>query len=358
MIDVMVVLGTRPELLKLLPVVRACRARGLSVRVALTGQHAELLDVPAVRGLGECATLKVPNDGNVLRFTHAAKRAVLAEIATCAPRCVVVQGDTASAHAGALAAAHVGIPVAHVEAGLRSGSLEDPWPEEGIRRAISALALWHYAPTTTAAMRLNAELLDAKRYNCEILVTGNTSVDAVTALGVLSRPEDGAAVLVTLHRRELRERSDLRDVLRALVGAVAATPEVRALWPVHPAMQAEVDAVRGEGAWPANFGVAHPLPHAMTLRILAGARGVLTDSGGLTEEAATLGVPTAVLRFHTDRPEAEEVGIAARFDPTPEGVAAAWKMLSEAEVLRTPSDVFGDGHAAEYIARHLAKVLK
>lgn len=351
MIDVCVVLGTRPELLKLAPVVHALRERRLSAVVVLTGQHADLLDETTLKRLGPVVNLGIPSDGSVLRFTHAAEGALLTHIVRLQPRVVMVQGDTASAHAGALTGARLGIPVAHVEAGLRSGDLDDPWPEEGIRRAITKLATWHYAPTTVAAMQLGLELRN--RRNAEVVITGNTSVDALLGLGVKPQPEAGAAVLVTLHRRELRERADVGEVLQALADAVAATPAVRALWPVHPAMAPLIAQLR----LPFNFGVAMPLPHGMLAVTLAGSRGVLTDSGGLVEEAATLGVPTAVLRNVTDRPEAEEAGIACRFPTTPRGAAAAWGVVANCDIARTPRDCYGDGTAALRIARHLAAKL-
>jgi UDP-N-acetylglucosamine 2-epimerase (non-hydrolysing) len=330
------------------------REFGLSVAVMATGQHSDLLDAATLRSLGPVQTLGVVSDGSVLKFTAHAERALRKHIAAAAPRCVLVQGDTMSAHAGAMAAAALDVPVAHVEAGLRSGDLSDPWPEEGIRTAITRIATWHYAPTTVAAMHVSAELLGKAQLNTEILVTGNTSVDALRATGAEPKAEMGADVLVTLHRRELREHADFSVLLVALVNAVASTPTVRAVWPVHPAMERYFANL----VLPRNFAAIKPLPHGMLVQTLAGARGVLTDSGGIVEEAATLGVPTAVLRNVTDRPEAEEAGIARRFPPTPEGVAAAWNMLCKCEIPRVLSDVYGDGLAALYIARHLAKVLK
>lgn len=359
MLDVLVVFGTRPELLKLAPVVLALRKFGLRVGVVATGQHSDLLDGETLKRLGPVQSLGVASDGSVVKFTAKAERALKAHIASVAPRCVLVQGDTMSAYAGALAAAAYDIPVAHVEAGLRSGDVADPWPEEGIRVAITQLATWHYAPTTTAAMHVAAERGGRKARGAEVLVTGNTSVDALLATGVKPSAEAGAAVLITLHRRELRERADIGDVLEALAQAVALTPAVRAMWPVHPAMTALMSSGKLKGfGFPHNFALCSPLPHAMLAQTLAGVRGVLTDSGGIVEEAATLGVPTAVLRNVTDRPEAEEAGIARRFAPTSEGVALAWNMLCKAEIARTPTDVYGDGNAALYVARHLAKVLK
>lgn len=352
MIDILVVLGTRPELIKLAPVVRAARKAGMSVDVVATGQHADLLDAATLSKLGLVVNLGVVSDGNVTRFTALAERAIRAHLRSHPARVVVVQGDTMSAYAGALAAASLDVPVAHVEAGLRSGDDSDPWPEEGIRRAITRMATWHYAPTTTAQMRLALELRG--RRNVEVVLTGNTVVDALDELGVGPEPEAAATVLVTLHRRELRQRSDIMETLSALAQAVALTPHVRAVWPVHPAMRELIERI----GFPGNFGLTAPLPHAMLVRALPGMRGVLTDSGGVVEEAATLGVPTAVLRNVTDRPEAEDAGIACRMPTTPQGVAAAWKILANCDIARHPTTVYGDGAAGVRIARHLAKVLK
>jgi UDP-N-acetylglucosamine 2-epimerase (non-hydrolysing) len=355
MLDVLVVFGTRPELIKLAPVVAALKARGLSVGVVATGQHSDLLDIATLAQIGVVASLGVASDGSVLKFTMRAQRALRLHIAATEPRCVLVQGDTMSAHAGALAAAAAGVPVAHVEAGLRSGDLNDPWPEEGIRVAITKIATWHFAPTTVAALRIDAERRGKAARNSKVWVTGNTSVDALRALGVAPCAEaTPPTVLVTLHRRELRAAADVRETLQALATAIAATPSVQALWPVHPAMA----PLLSELQLPRNFALCSPTPHGVMVAALSAARGVLTDSGGVVEEAATLGVPTAVLRNVTDRPEAEEAGVARRFPPTPVGVTAAWHALATCAIARTPSDVYGDGHAAEYIARHLASVLK
>lgn len=354
MIDVLCVLGTRPELNKLAPVVAALRAVGLRAHVVLTGQHADLLDGATLRRLGPVEALGVASDGNVTAFMHRAQRAVAECIKRVQPRVVLVQGDTMSAYAGALAAQACGAPVAHVEAGVRSGDAADPWPEELIRVAITRIATWHYAATMQAASNVSEERVGGAARNCEIVLTGNPGIDALWATGVEVSAEASPTVLVTLHRRELRDNSDAIFVLQALASAVAETPHVRALWPVHPAMRSLAERVQ----LPPNLGARGPLLHGPMIHALAEARGVLTDSGGLVEEAATLGVPTAVLRNVTDRPEAEAEGIARRFPTTPEGAAAAWATLATCAIERKPTDVYGNGHAAEHIARHLARVLK
>lgn len=351
MIDIFCVLGTRPELVKLAPVVAAFRKRGLQVHVALTGQHADLLDIATLGRVGHVEALGVKSDGNVTAFTYRAQRAITASLKRWQPRAVMVQGDTMSAYAGALAAAALGVPIAHVEAGVRSGNMTDPWPEEAIRVAITRMATWHYAATMQAVTNISKERAGAP--NVAVVLTGNPGIDALWATEVTARLESSPTVLVTLHRRELRDRADVLDVLQVLANTVSES-HVKALWPVHPAMQPLVAKLR----LPPNFTVQLPLPYDAMIHALAEARGVLTDSGGLVEEAATLGVPTVVLRNVTDRPEAEAEGIAQRFTPTPDGVAAAWTVLATCAIPRQPTDVYGDGHAAEYIAHHMAKVLK
>jgi len=242
----------------------------------------------------------------------------------------------------------LGIPVAHVEAGVRSGSLAEPWPEEYLRVEIDRMATWRYAPTARAVANLLAERLGG-------LVTGNTVVDALRQYtDATPRPETSALVLVTLHRRELYLRPDAGDVLDALCRAATLYPGVTVAWPVHPATRKLV----GKLAPPQNVRLLDPLPHAAFADMLCGARAVLTDSGGVVEEAATLGVPTAVLRNETDRPEAEAVGIAQRFPTTPEGVLHAMRVLVARVIPRQPTAVYGDGYAAERIVHHLATVLR
>lgn len=341
------VFGTRPELVKIAPVVRALKVRGVAQRLIATGQHKDLLDPTLMAELGEVESLGLASDGSVVRFLADARDRLRGVFDGRTPAIVAVQGDTMSAFAGASIARSLGVPIAHVEAGVRSGNRENPWPEEMIRREIDAWARWRYAATTwnTENLRREGFAVDA--------VTGNTSVDNLIASGVQPRREDGAVCLVTLHRRELRQRDDVRAVLQATLDAMRGTAATW-VWPVHPGMH----EVLADLNVPPNVHLRPPFSYRTLLDVLAGARGVLTDSGGLVEEAATLGVPTVVLRDANDRPEAVDAGIAIRVGVTPNAIAHAVEALALGQVAdRRPSVVYGDGRAGERIAEHLAQIL-
>lgn len=341
-IDVLCVFGTRPELIKVAPVVRALRATPLRVVVLATGQHVDLLDREVAQMVAPAHMLNIQSDGTMLHFLSRAQRALHTFYKTTKPRCVLVQGDTMSAFAAAKVAMEMDIPIAHVEAGVRSHNLDEPWPEEMIRCSIDRWATWRFAPTQAAVLNL------AREGAAHWVTVGNTSVDALRASGVGARPEASPTILVTLHRRELRERDDALEVLRALADAVE-TSHCDAIWPCHPGMTHLTARLR----LPSNFSIRPPMSYSVMLEALSEARGLLTDSGGLVEEAAHLGVPTAIVRNANDRPEAVNAGIAVLCPPTPEGVRAAWSMLAHQRLPRRVAPVYGDGYAAEGIAEHL-----
>jgi UDP-N-acetylglucosamine 2-epimerase (non-hydrolysing) len=346
MTEIAWVFGTRPELVKIAPVVRALRQRGVAQRLLATGQHKDLLDPVLLAELGDVESLGLASDGSVVRFLADARDRLRGVFDGRKPAVVAVQGDTMSAFAGASIARSLGVPIAHVEAGVRSGNKENPWPEEMIRREIDAWAWLRYAPTAQAAQNLERE-----GFAC--IVTGNTSVDNLHAAGVVPRREDGALVLVTLHRRELRQRDDVRTLLQAALDAMRATAATF-VWPVHPGMH---DALQGL-AVPGNVHLRPPFSYRALLDVLAGARGVLTDSGGLVEEAATLGVPTVILRDANDRPEACEAGIALQVAPSVNIQASVEALALGVIAERRPCAVYGDGRAGERIAEHLAQILQ
>lgn len=340
--DILCVFGTRPEAIKLAPVVGALRNRGVSVGALCTGQHVSLLfGMP----LAEADTLGIPSDDSVWRYSRTVRDTLEARWKIGRPRIVVVQGDTISAYAACEAAKRLDIPVAHVEAGVRSRRLNDPWPEESLRLWIDRDATYRYAATEAAQTNLAAEDRDC-------VVTGNTGIDAL--YDVLKREPPPSFIrqvgLITLHRRELRQRPDVTAVLRAVWHS--SEP---ATWLVHPAMEALVRA-SGDGS-PSSVEFRSAASHEECVARLIRARWVLTDSGGLTEEAATLGVPTAILRYVNDRPEAEAAGVARRFDPTPKGVSEAFAWLAGQPERVLTNAPFGDGHAAERIADDLSQRL-
>lgn len=350
MTDVLCIIGTRPELIKTLPVVSALQDAGLDTALLQTGQHTTLIDLTSGAFMPTLPTLGIASDGTLLRFVSKARAALRAKLlAEGKPRVILVQGDTMSAFVGAEIATEFGVPLAHVEAGVRSHDRSEPWPEELIRVEIDRVATWRYAPTTTCADNLRQERL---AYDA---ITGNTSVDALRLYTAAEpRAESSDRILMTLHRRELRDHPEARTILQSLMEAIARS-RVSVTWLVHPGMNAMLAQLK----LPTNLFVRPPLSHRECALALAESRGLFTDSGGLVEEAATLGVPTVIWRGANDRPEAVEAGIAIQVAPTePRGASRAIETLASCAIARKPSDVYGDGYASERIAMHLAQVLR
>ncbi len=354
------VLGTRPEAIKLAPVIEALRARRQPVVVAATGQHADLAgSMLAEVGLHPDIELGACRAGSTPSQMLASVLQLLPPVLVAhRPGLVLVQGDTVSALAGALAAAYAQVPVGHVEAGLRTHDRDEPFPEELQRAVISTLAVLHFAPTARAAAVLAREGHDP----ATIHLTGNTGIDALLQTVERLRAPDLQAlmearfpfvararrplVLLTAHRREsIGPR--LREIARAAERLVrAGLCEV--VLPLHP--NPAVAGILG----PALSGVpgihvVPPLDHAAVVWLLQRCRLVLTDSGGLQEEAPALGVRALVLRDVTERPEAVELG-AAELVGTRAGriVAAARAALARPPI--APVFPFGDGRAGGRIA--------
>jgi UDP-N-acetylglucosamine 2-epimerase (non-hydrolysing) len=381
---VLIVAGTRPEAIKLAPVHAALAAAGDFEPVLLaTSQHRELLlQALAPFGLAPAIDLDVMARGqSPTRVAALVMRRLEPHLARLRPAWTVVQGDTATAFAAAVASFYAGVPVAHVEAGLRTGDLAAPFPEEFHRRAIATAAALHLAPTPRAAANLLAEGVAADRVH----VVGNTVVDAVRA--IMDRPDSTAGgagalggasegreragegarapgveanevplVLVTMHRRESFGGGVQRvaSALRRLAGERAG--RLRIVYPVHP--NPAVDRVmRAELAGVAGIELHAPLGYVEFLGLLARARFALSDSGGVQEEGPTLGVPVLVLRDVTERPEAVESGWARLVGTDEEAILAAARALLDdpaARAAMTGPNPFGDGHAGERIADLLA----
>jgi len=264
----------------------------------------------------------------------------------------IVQGDTESAFIGALTAFYARVPLLHVEAGLRTHDLRRPFPEEGIRQMISRIADLQCAPTA----RARAALLDEGVGPERILLTGNTVVDAqhwICERHGIRRPPEGRRghVLVTAHRREHWGR-DIEQIFRAVADIAHAHPQTQLLFPVHlnPVVSGPAHTLL---AGIPNLRLLPPLDYPAMQRALAGAALLLTDSGGLQEEAPTFGVPTLVLREATERPEAVQAGCARLVGPVrADIVQAASRLLAdatEADAMRRVANPFGDGHASERI---------
>lgn len=356
-----IVLGTRPEAVKLAPVVLAAREDPRFEPVVVhTGQHQELAaDVLDAFGLvaDERLDLMAPGQslGELLGRAVAEVARLLARIG---PDVVVVQGDTTTAAAAALAAAQLRVPVAHVEAGLRSGDRSSPFPEEDNRRLISVVADLHLAPTANAAANLMAEGVKPSA----IVVTGNTGIDALDhVVGTAADdPDDtddigrrlcahrGPVALVTAHRRE-SWGEPLANIGRGVSWLLDREPELLVVLPMHPNPGVR-DVLRAALGGHPRALLCGPLRYRTMAKALATSAMVLTDSGGLQEEAPHLGVPVLVLRDTTERPEAVSAGSATLVGTDPGRIVRTARAVLHDEALRRtmaqPRAIFGDGRAS------------
>ena len=359
----LVVIGTRPEAIKMCPLILAMRRAGMAHRVVLTGQHREMADeVLAFFGVQADVNLDVMRKGQTLpALTERLLGAMRRELARDADyTACLVHGDTATAFAAALSCFYAGIPVVHVEAGLRSGDVRAPFPEELYRRAVDAMSTLWLAPTERAVSHLFAEGAVASR----VYTVGNTATDAVrlcleraVSHPLLDDAKECRTVLLTAHRREMDERSRYA-MLSAIRRNIEGRSDVLLVMPVHPSPAVRATA-NAAFAGCANACLTAPLPLPLMQHLLARTTLLLTDSGGLQEEATYLGVPTLVLRERTERPEGVEAGVlsAVGTDPLRVGRELAALLDDGARLtrMRRPSTVYGDGYVSERIVRILAQ---
>jgi UDP-N-acetylglucosamine 2-epimerase (non-hydrolysing) len=365
-----VLVGTRPEVIKQAPVYIACREQFGPDAVALigTGQHRELLDQALAHfDLELDEDLGIMREGQTPTSSAAAILSGLEPLLLSdPPEWIVVQGDTTSAAMAAWAAFHAGVRVGHNEAGLRTYDLAQPFPEEANRKLISVVADEHFAPTEHARRALLAEGCADER----IHVTGNPGIDALRMTLAKPQPprvtellEDSAyegreIVLMTAHRRENRGKgmdewfATLRDWLEQHL-------DLDLVYPMHPNRAGYAAAVEHLDRRP-QVRLIEPLDYAETCHLLRHSRFTITDSGGIQEEGATLGVPVVVCRRVTERPEAVDVGAAylASTDAAPLRLGLDWAYEHSATRDRDTFDpIFGDGQAGPRIARLLAERL-
>ena len=364
---VLTVFGTRPEAIKMAPVVRALeRTEGLKAVVCVTGQHRQILDqMLDVFGIGADHDLNLMQPNQTLEgLTAAAITALGPVLDQVQPDWLVVQGDTTTAMASALAAYYSKIKVAHVEAGLRTGDKYAPFPEEVNRRIIATIADLHFAPTETARQALLAE----SHADSTIRVTGNTGIDALfctraeAKAGRVSGPpgldaalEGKRLVLVTAHRRENFD-AGMDEICRALRTLAERFDDIVVVLPVHPnpnvkgPIEAQLSDVPG-------VRLIAPVDYGPFVWLIDRAAIILTDSGGIQEEATALGKPMLVMRDVTERPEAVAAGgallVGAHSGPIVDKATALLTDKALYARMSKGSDVFGDGHAADRIAAAL-----
>ena len=368
---VMAVMGTRPDTIKMAPVVHALLAARPAIEpiVCVTAQHREMLD-EVLHLFGIVPDIDLDIMTKTQSLTDITTRVLIGmerALTEVRPDVVLVHGDTTTSSAAALAAFYQKIPVGHVEAGLRTSTIDEPYPEEANRRITGVLASFHFAPTTRAKGNLLAERTE----HAHVVVTGNTVIDAFLATERRVR-ERGLAtpalagldperplLFVTAHRRE--NHGAMRDIARA-VGTIAGFPErPQILWPVHPSPAVSpvvhdvldgVDGVR----------LVEPLDYAQTVAAVAASRFVLTDSGGLQEEAPTLGKPVLVMRRETERPEGLEAGTLRLIGAEYADIVDETRRLLTNHALYArmahASNPYGDGRAAERIVGWLLHVLR
>lgn len=366
---ILVMIGTRPEAIKLAPVALALRREpGVQLTVCLSGQHPAMArDALASFGITSDVELALDPAASTAgaRFTDL-HRAISALLERAPQDRIIVQGDTSTALAGAIAGFHSGVPVAHVEAGLRTGNLAGPWPEEGYRRMIAPIADLHFAPTERARQNLLAEGIDPDRVH----LTGNTVVDALIAVRALIANSPATSqrlaewrqgisggkpiVLVTLHRRE-SHGSILTGVATALRDLAEEFRDYAFVLPVHP-NPAVSGSIRSVLADQPNVSLLDPLGYEDFVYVMSAASLIVTDSGGVQEEASTFGVPILVVRNESERPEAIAAGFAQLTGTEPERILAAARdilLRGGKSELRGKVNPFGDGTASARIVRHL-----
>ena len=372
---VLVVFGTRPEAIKMAPLVKALQdSDSFEVRLVVTAQHREMLDqVLSLFSLEADYDLNVMTPGqdlyDVTSKVLLGLRKVLSDFK---PDAVLVHGDTATTFAATLAAFYQQIPVGHVEAGLRTGDLYSPWPEEANRQLTGRLAEWHFAPTD----RNKRALLEEGVPENKVYVTGNTVIDALqwvvkkientpallkqihtslAAAGLNLEPASERFILVTGHRRENFGRG-FENICEALRALAEANPETHFIYPVHlnPNVQGPVKALLGGLS---NIHLIEPLGYEPFVYLLQHAYLVLTDSGGVQEEAPSLGKPVLVMRDTTERPEAVDAG-TVRLVGTDINVIrdAIQELLDDVDVYQSMSrahNPYGDGKACRRILQFL-----
>ena len=366
---ILVIFGTRPEAIKLFPVVRALEADPrFTPVVCVSAQHRQMLDqVLEIAGIVPDHDLDLMRPDQTLDGLTAALLTELGRVMDqVQPARVIVQGDTATAMAGALAAYYRKLPVDHVEAGLRSGNIYHPWPEEVNRKIIGTIASLHFAPTEVSQAALLAENVDPGRVH----VTGNTVIDALHwvtgriaadpalagGLAALEARFAGKRIIgVTSHRRE--NFGDGMDNIAAAIRQIAARPDVAVIFPVHlnPNVRSVMNAALGGLD---NVALIEPLDYPHFARLLAVAEIMLTDSGGVQEEAPALGKPVLVMRETTERPEGIAAGTARLVGTDPARIVSEiFTLLDDKaayETMARAHNPFGDRQSARRIVELIA----
>jgi UDP-N-acetylglucosamine 2-epimerase (non-hydrolysing) len=368
--NILVAMGTRPEAIKLFPVIHALkREPNFNATVCVTAQHREMLDqVLSIADIEPDVDLDLMRPNQSLpQITSRILTGIDEVLKEAKPDRVLVQGDTTTAMAAALSAYYHKIPVDHVEAGLRSGDIYSPFPEEVNRKVVGSLASWHFAPTARAADALIRENVSPDR----VIVTGNTVIDALLETekrigsfkdikraidNELPDPGDNRRiVLVTAHRRENFDGG--MDRIASAILKLAENEDVLIVYPVHPNPNVR-DLMHATLGGRPNIRLLPPIEYVPFVYLLSRCDFVLTDSGGVQEEAPALGKPVLVMRDTTERPEGIDAGTARLVGTDPHQIhSEAMRLLRDRghyEKMSRAHNPFGDGHASERILDVLA----
>lgn len=361
---ILCVVGTRPEAIKMAPVILALRREPWArVRVVATAQHRDMLD-EALAALEIVADIDLDimrPDQALADLTARLLSALDRTFRDEAPSAILAQGDTTTVFTAALAAYYRHIPFCHVEAGLRTGDFDNPFPEEMNRVLAGRLSWLHFAPTKSAAQSLLAEGIPVER----IFVTGNTIIDALLSVARhkpnhgLPLPPGKRIVLLTAHRRE-NFGAPMEAIFRAVRRLCERFPDIHVVYPVHPNPNVSRTAQAMLGDCP-DITLAAPLDYVRFVALIQAAHLILTDSGGIQEEAPALSKPVLVLRRETERPEAVAAGVARLVGTEEDEVLAATSLLlTETDIYTTMArggSPYGDGKAAERIVEILHRHL-
>ncbi|MBR4296249.1 MAG: UDP-N-acetylglucosamine 2-epimerase (non-hydrolyzing) [Clostridia bacterium] len=358
---IMLVFGTRPEAIKMCPLVKELQSReGVQTYVCITGQHREMLKmVLDTFGIVPDCDLSIMKDKQTLfDITTGILEKIKVVLEREKPDVVLVHGDTSTTFVSALACFYMGIPVGHVEAGLRTFNILSPFPEEFNRRSVSIISKYDFAPTELARKNLLAEGKDSS----QIYVTGNTAIDALktTVREDYTHPEldwasDSRLILITAHRRE-NLGNPMHNMFRAIRRIIDEHPDIKAIYPIHmnPLVR---EAAEKYLSGSDRIKIIEPLDVIDFHNFMAKSYMILTDSGGIQEEAPALGKPVLVMRDTTERPEGIDAGTLKLVGTDEEVIYNNFKLLIEdrEEYLKMSraSNPYGDGHACEKIANIL-----
>jgi UDP-N-acetylglucosamine 2-epimerase (non-hydrolysing) len=355
------VIGTRPEAIKMAPVVKVLRESAWAeCAVVATAQHRGLLDQALSHfQIAPDIDLDMMTEGQSMVGLISRLLPALADaIDGLKVDAVLAQGDTASVFVAALVAYYANIPFGHVEAGLRTHDLREPFPEEGYRQMVARLARWHFAPTDHAAANLRLEGIGSE----SIFVTGNTGIDALLATSAIRaaaghrrHPGCRRLILLTAHRRE-NFGAPMGEVFTAVRRLVESRADVEVVYPVHPNPNVRHMAEEILGGHP-RINLSEPLDYVEFVGVMADCHLILTDSGGIQEEAPALGKPVLVLREQSERPEALSAGVARLVGTDASRIfRETTRLLDDAQLYQSMvihSSPFGDGKSAARIAEIL-----